>query len=443
MKLEVGFSRTESGLERTIQIGDRSYESLISLAAAPKSDSDHLSAWWHAYLRNDRPDARNDSGELKVAELFCGPGGLAQGVKHFCDEVGLKFRSVAAADTDADAVSVYSANHGTPREGMRAGPQGDSAELVSYEVSGTFDNSRFPVRPELLDPGWEKLVGGVDLLLAGPPCQGHSNLNNHTRRNDRRNGHYLDVPALAVALDCPAVIIENVPAVRWSHEEVVAKAEALFRSEGYKVKTGVMKAHKMGWPQRRNRFFMVATREAPPICLDKISEVLKVDEPLDLWWAIKDLETIGEDAGMHRQPKRSIPNKVRIDYLFDNDVYDLPDEKGPLSRSAPLTDPNKKAHTYPSVYGRLRKFEVAPTITSGFMTNGRGRYVHPTMRRTLNPREAARLQGFPDGYDFEPDGKRPDSFQLLKWIGDAVPMPLGYAATLSALGERLSGPSGP
>lgn len=442
MKLEVGFSRTESGLERTIQIGDRPYQSSIRLTGASKTDSD-LGAWWHAYLRNVRPEADNEPGELRVAELFCGPGGLAQGVKQFCDEVGFKFRSVAAADTDAAAVSVYKANHGTPPEAVRAGPQGDSAKLIGYEISGDFDDSRFPVPPELLDPGWEKLVGAVDLLLAGPPCQGHSNLNNYTRRNDQRNGHYLDVPALAVALECPAVIIENVPAVQWSDEQVVERAEALFRSEGYEVKTGVMRAHRMGWPQRRNRFFMVATRDAQPICLDKISEVLKVDEPLDLWWAIGDLEAIGEDAGMHRQPKRSPENKDRIDYLFDNEIYDLPDEEGPPSRSAPLTDPKKKAHTYPAVYGRLQESQVAPTITSGFMTNGRGRYVHPTMRRTLNPREAARLQGFPDGYDFEPDGKRPDTCQLLKWIGDAVPMPLGYAAALSALGKRLSGPSGP
>ena len=69
------------------------------------------------------------------------------------------------------------------------------------------------------------------------------------------------------------------------------------------------------------------------------------------------------------------------------------------------------------------------------MTPGRGRYVHPTRRRTLTPREAARLQGFPDTYRFVTDPRCPPSrAKLAKWIGDAVPMPLGYAAALSSVG---------
>ncbi len=69
------------------------------------------------------------------------------------------------------------------------------------------------------------------------------------------------------------------------------------------------------------------------------------------------------------------------------------------------------------------------------MTPGRGRYIHPTRRRVLTPLEAARIQGFPDSYKFHlPQGLIPSSAQLSKWIGDAVPMPLGYGAAISALG---------
>ena len=91
-----------------------------------------------------------------------------------------------------------------------------------------------------------------------------------------------------------------------------------------------------------------------------------------------------------------------------------------------------------SVYGRLKPANPAPTITTGFMTPGRGRFIHPTERRTLTPLEAARIQGFPDTYDFnDPAGGAPTSQKLGKWIGDAVPMPLGYAATLAAIGASL------
>ena len=72
------------------------------------------------------------------------------------------------------------------------------------------------------------------------------------------------------------------------------------------------------------------------------------------------------------------------------------------------------------------------------MTPGRGRYIHPTRRRTLTPREAARIQGFPDNYRFVTDPRKPPTrSKLAKWIGDAVPMPLGYGAALSVLGAGL------
>jgi DNA (cytosine-5)-methyltransferase 1 len=81
----------------------------------------------------------------------------------------------------------------------------------------------------------------------------------------------------------------------------------------------------------------------------------------------------------------------RVDYLFDHDLFDLPNsERPPCHRD--------KMHTYNSVYGRLQWDRPAPTITGGFDTMGRGRFVHPRFRRPLTPREGARLQGFPDWF---------------------------------------------
>ena len=227
-----------------------------------------------------------------------------------------------------------------------------------------------------------------------------------------------------------SIIIENVPAVMWDKEAVVGTARQLFENAGYKVETGVLKAGAMGWPQRRSRHFMIASKGADPLPLDQTAEVLTVrEDQLDLWWAISEYEDVEEDGHMFRQAKRWPENDDRINYLHDNGIHDLPDHQRPPCHS-------DKPHTYPAVYGRLYKHKQAPTVTTGFLTNGRGRYVHPTRRRTLNPREAARLQGFPDNYVFDPDGI-PPTHRLLKWIGDAVPMPLGYAAALSAFANRL------
>ena len=263
------------------------------------------------------------------------------------------------------------------------------------------------------------------MLLAGPPCQGHSNLNNRTRRTDRRNELYLTVPAVAQAVRAEVVVIENVRAVIHDRKQVVQTAEALLRGAGYEIEQGVIKAVDLGWPQRRERYFIVARRSRSPISFEEVVAAIG-DQPRDIMWAIGDLDSSNEDSYMTRAPVLSDENQRRIDWLFDNDEYDLALSERP--------DCHKDGTTYDAVYGRLHPDRPAPTITTGFMTPGRGRYIHPYERRVITAREAARLQGFPDDYDFQPrPGTEPSKAKLTKWIGDAVPMPLGYAATMAAL----------
>lgn len=133
-----------------------------------------------------------------------------------------------------------------------------------------------------------------------------------------------------------------------------------------------------------------------------------------------------EFSGIHRPAALSIENKRRIDWLFDNDTFNLPDRERP--------DCHKNGHTYGAVYGRLEWSKVSGTITTGFMSPGRGRYIHPTQRRALTPHEAARIQGFPDSFAFlYEDGTIPAGKALGKVIGDAVPPVMGQAAILAAL----------
>jgi DNA (cytosine-5)-methyltransferase 1 len=137
----------------------------------------------------------------------------------------------------------------------------------------------------------------------------------------------------------------------------------------------------------------------------------------------------GAVNGYHTPATLSAANKRRIDYLFDNDLYDLPDDQRPTC--------HRSGTTYKAVYGRLQWDQPAGTITTGFMTPGRGRYVHPTQRRTLTAHEAARIQGFPDSFRLTlENGTIPPKNLLAKVIGDAVPPPMGYAAVLAAMGLR-------
>ena len=72
-------------------------------------------------------------------------------------------------------------------------------------------------------------------------------------------------------------------------------------------------------------------------------------------------------------------------------------------------------------YGRLSWDEPAPTITTRFDTPAGGRFIHPVENRTLTPREAARIQSFPDDFVF-----RGNRTTICRQIGNAVPPKISY-----------------
>ena len=106
--------------------------------------------------------------------------------------------------------------------------------LSVKEIHANYEHDR----PVINEEGpWSGIKQGCfDLLLAGPPCQGHSNLNNHTRRDDKKNELYLIVPAVAIAWDIPLVIIENVEGVKHDVSGVVQQTEGIFNANGYQVR---------------------------------------------------------------------------------------------------------------------------------------------------------------------------------------------------------------
>jgi DNA (cytosine-5)-methyltransferase 1 len=143
-------------------------------------------------------------------------------------------------------------------------------------------------------------------------------------------------------------------------------------------------------------------------------------EPRDFDWACGDLSA--DPASTFDRPSTpKAVTKERIDYLFDNGLYELPNHMRPAC--------HRDGHTYPSVYGRIKPDEPAPTITTGFMTMGQGRFVHPHERRTLTAHEGARIQCFPDWFDF---GERSRQ-AYITLIGNAVPPKLAYVIALELL----------
>jgi DNA (cytosine-5)-methyltransferase 1 len=109
-------------------------------------------------------------------------------------------------------------------------------------------------------------------------------------------------------------------------------------------------------------------------------------------------------------PQASQENLRRMAWLIERGEYNLPNELRPKC--------HRDEHSYKSMYGRLSWMHPAQTITSGFTSMGQGRYMHPDQARALTCHEAARIQGFPDYFDF---GAAPTRSSLTRMIGNAVP----------------------
>ncbi len=423
--LDVAYAVVDGMLQQTTS-SDRSSVTSEAVGWIP-TDGPLRAAWLRHHLLGGttRSAGSLPATQVTAAELFSASGGLAVGFGSGMRDLGLRLVSEGALDQDAEALGVYAANHHTRIRSVTS-----ASDIVDFRVSGAAESAEFTYEPEMIDPKWSELHG-LGVLLAGPPCQGHSNLNNRTRRADERNQLYLTVPAVAVALEADVVVIENVPAVVHDHTQVVQTAVRLLQANGYEVTEGVLAAHKMGWPQTRQRYFVVACRGRTPVSLASVQAALAPDgdsSALPVAWALHDAELLAAyDARLQLLHDYNEENQRRINYLHEADEYDLPPALRP--------DCHKDGTTYNAVYGRMHADRPAPTITTGFMTPGRGRYIHPTEPRTLTALEAACIQGFPASYNFFPDPTDPPTkAKLAKWIGDAVPYPLGYAAALSAFG---------
>ncbi len=353
----------------------------------------------------ERPASDPSWPVMSVADLFSGCGGLSIGLQRAAHDAGFSLDVRLAVDSDQIALDVYGDVF------PAATPVCESIEKV---LDGELDSKLTKTEIKLAHE-----VGRLDFMLGGPPCQGHSNLNNHSRRNDPRNGLYLRMARAAQVLRPSAIIIENVPTVTYDVQKAVHKTIDCLKSLDYDVGAGVVDLSNLGVPQRRRRHIIVALQEHRfdvQQLVDSLQTPICEHVPRTVRWAIEDLEKDEKDTTFDSASTPYPNNQSRIDWLFDNDRTDLPNKLRPSC--------HRSDHSYHAMYGRMNWDLPAQTVTTGFNCMGQGRYVHPSRRRVITPHEAARLQTLPDFVNFSIVQARK---QLAKLIGNTVPPLLSFS----------------
>jgi DNA (cytosine-5)-methyltransferase 1 len=257
---------------------------------------------------------------------------------------------------------------------------------------------------ELLDA-----AGGFhpDVIIGGPPCQGFSTIG-AKQSSDPRNGLFEAYANLVEELQPKAIVIENVKSITTMYGGRYAKHIVKRFSEiGYNMSCEILDAAEYGVPQHRKRAFFVGFRDPniifnfpTPSHGDKLIPYKTVGS------SIMDLVDKGAEIKNHIALNHSETVLARYKYIPEGGR--LPDpEKLP---------PEIRRKNFGNTYKRLHREK--PSLT---MVPGNNAFpLHPTLDRSLTPREAARLQSFPDSIHFSGDRRR----QCIL-VGNAVPPILG------------------
>lgn len=337
----------------------------------------------------------------QVVDLFCGCGGMSLG---FATN---GYRLVGGADINEASVRTYEANLAPAKVADVRVLAEDEAELKAFLAS-------LPA----FDPA------ATTVLVGCPPCQGFTA---HRKRRwahpDPRNDLVSAFGRVAVGMLPDVVVMENVPELlSGRYRPYFDSFRELLKGAGYVVRAGILNAAGFGVPQERFRAVVVAMRHdrfslpAPRIGPERYRTVRD---------AIADLPPVRAGVShpsdpMHRSAAHR-PATLETIRAVPRDGGSRPTGVGPacLERVAGFYD----------VYGRLSWDRPSITITHYARNPASGRFVHPEQDRGLTMREAARLQGFPDGFRFA--GSFDDIFRQ---IGEAVPPPLarGIAEAVSA-----------
>lgn len=373
----------------------------------------------------------------KMIDLFCGSGGMSLGFHQS------GFQTVFANDIDESCIRTYRLNHPeTESNRIVLGDIKDLAETVNEYVNGH----------------------KIDLIIGGPPCQGFSNANKQRIIDDPRNKLYKEFVQVVNRVQPTFFVMENVEGMKNIASQVVED----FKTAGYSTSWKIMNAADFGVPQNRKRLIFIGNRinHDNDKLINHIYSLIKNKKPTTLFEAIGDLPPLeplkiknateyeSDESGRlvnffsnrcsneylqeinnNKIPSFLYNHKARYNNDRDIEIFSRLNEgdRSDDPKIADIMPYSNRNDIFKDKYFKLIYSQPSKTITA-HMKFDCNMYIHPKQPRGLTPREAARIQSYPDDYYF----KGPFTKTYMQ-IGNSVP-PLMARYIGDAVKEHLKTP---
>lgn len=360
-----------------------------------------------------------------LVDLFAGCGGLSTGMEQagftpwFVNEIVPTF------------CNTYKCNHKLP----------DSHYYVGDINQLNKDIAKF-----------QDILSDISIVCGGPPCQGFSTANRQRIIDDPRNNLYKAYLQFLSVVRPKFFVMENVRGMANKIEEIKQNFRE-YLGEEYQFDAAVLQAQDFGVPQNRKRLIMIGNRMGINPA-EIFAEIEKQKRPA---FVLKDaLEGLPELQARAEKGRSDIENSISgfsvcnfdypktdfyrfingdrsLDKLYNHkNRYNNPRDIEIFSRLpqggdslhpsiADIMPYSRRNHIFKDKYFKLEEGKICKTITS-HMKYDCNMYIHPWQARGLSPREAARIQTFPDDYVLT----GPQNSWYAQ-VGNAVPVKLAKA----------------
>lgn len=361
----------------------------------------------------------------KMVDLFAGCGGLSLGL----EQAG--FEPCFVNEIVESFANTYKVNHDLSDDHYFIG----DIALLNQNIDK-----------------YKNYLTDVTLVCGGPPCQGFSMANRQRILDDPRNSLYKQFLIFLSKVRPKFFIMENVKGMMNKKDEIIQNFQE-YLGEEYLYDYNVLKAQDFGVPQNRERFIMIGNRMgiSPKeifaeiyrhkrdafVLRDALYGLPHLDAKKDKGQgSIEDISS-GLTERDFEYPKtlfylfingnkvitKLYNHKNRYNNERDIEIFRrLPQGANSLHESIADIMPYKRRNDiFKDKYFKLDETQICKTITS-HMKFDCNMYIHPWEARGLSPREAARVQTFPDDYIFTGAQN-----QWYAQIGNAVPVKLAKA----------------